>query len=286
MSSPFSTKLWALRFTILVVVLAAGVFWWAGREAATLRVWFADVGQGDGIIIRTPSQDTIVVDGGVRQDFVQEVDSHIPITDRTVDLLVATHADADHITGLVGLVESGRVKNALINEDATKQTKAYQRLLAALENTQANVIEAQAGQVYMFGEVCVHVLWPTSAGLVGEKESNEKSIVLRVSYGTQDILLTGDASSAIEAKLIAQQMPLDSEVLKVGHHGSKHSTSAAFLQAVRPQLAILSVGAKNRYGHPAPRVVEALEKLGVTIFRTDELGDIFVSCNKNYCEMQ
>ena len=278
--------MWALRFALLVVVLAAGVTWSSGREPAALRVWFADVGQGDGIILRTPSRDTIVVDGGVHQDFVQEVDSHIPINDRAIDLLVATHADADHITGLVGVVESGRVANALINRDAMKQTKIYQRLLTALEKYHVNVIEAQAGQGYTFGDVRVQVLWPTIEGLAHAKESNEKSIVLRVSYGSQDILLTGDAPDTAEKQLLEQGSNVAAEVLKVGHHGSKYSTTEAFLTSVHPNIAVVSVGAKNRYGHPAARVLELLEKQGIQIFRTDLLGDVLVECSVTQCQVR
>ncbi len=256
---------------------------WAGRSTQELQIWFADVGQGDGIVIRTPSKETIVVDGGVRQDFVQEVDSHVPITDRAVDLLVATHADADHITGLVGLVESGRVRNALINRDASKQTKIYQRLLTALETFNVNVIEAQAGEEYIFGDVRVRVLWPTVTGLASAKESNDKSIVLRVSYGTQDFLLTGDAPESVEQQLLEQGSMLDAEVLKVGHHGSKYSTSRAFLKAVQPELAILSVGAKNRYGHPAPRVLDLLFQSSIRVLRTDTSGDIYIHCTLQMC---
>ena len=283
MSNHTSTKLWTLRFALFVVAVAAGVSVWAGRPSQELRIWFADVGQGDGIILRTPTKETIVVDGGPRQDFVQEVDSHIPVTDRNIDLLVVSHADADHITGLAALVESGRVRNALINRDSTKQTKIYQRLLTALEQQHVNVIEARAGQQYSFGEVQVRVLWPTETSLTSRKESNEKSIVLRVSYGSQDILLTGDAPSLVEKKLLEQGSVLDAEVLKVGHHGSASSTSEDFLRAVQPDIAILSVGAKNRYGHPSARVVSLLQKSGITTLRTDVVGDVLGECSQVAC---
>lgn len=285
MSTRFSTKLWVLRFGLLLVILAAGATLWAERPVKELRVWFADVGQGDGIIIRTPSKETIVVDGGPRQDFVQEVDSHIPVTDRAIDFLVVTHADADHITGLAGLVESGRVKNVLINRDTTKQTKIYKRLLAALEQQGVNVIEARAGQQYDFGETRVRVLWPTAAGLATAKESNEKSIVVRVSYGTQDLLLTGDAPDTVEKKLLEQGSALDAEVLKVGHHGSKYSSTQAFLKAVQPEYAVVSVGAKNRYGHPALRVMEMLDQQGIRTVRTDLRGDIYIHCTLQVCSL-
>lgn len=283
MSTRPSSSARVVRFLVVVLLTAAIGGWWLHREPATLRVWFADVGQGDGIIIRTPSRDTVVVDGGPRTDFIQEVDSHVPVTDRRIDLLVATHADADHVTGLVGLVESGRVASALINRD-TKQTKIYQRLLAALEQQQVHVIEAQAGQVYAFGGVYVRVLWPTLDGLAHAKESNEKSIVLRVSYGSQDILLTGDAPDTVEHLLLEQGTQVSAEVLKVGHHGSKYSSTPAFLSAVQPEVAILSVGAKNRYSHPAPGVLTALAHLGIRTLRTDAHGDILVICGLDDCQ--
>ena len=283
MSALLSAKHRFVRVLAVGLLLTAGVGLWFSREPATLRVWFADVGQGDGIIIRTPSRDTLVVDGGPHKDFEQEVDSHLPVTDRSIDLLVATHADADHITGLAGLVESGRVRNVLINRD-TKSTKIYQRLLAAIARQKVPVIEAQAGQEFSFGEVHVRVLWPTATGLVKAKESNERSIVVKVSYGDQDILLTGDAPDTAEVQLLEQGSDLGVEILKIGHHGSAHSSTVGFLQAVQPELAIISVGAKNRYGHPAPRVLADLERLGIPSLRTDQHGDILLTCSKIACK--
>jgi competence protein ComEC len=265
------------------LLLVGGIGFWSSREPAALRVWFADVGQGDGIIIRTPSRETIVVDGGKQSTFTQEVDDHVPLIDRTIDLVVVTHADADHVTGLVNLIASGRVQAVLLNRDASVTTKTYARLLAAVDQQHVLVIEAQAGQVFDFGEVHVRVLWPTAAGLAAAKTTNERSVVVKVTYGQEDVLLTGDAPDIVEQHLLEQGTDVRAEVLKVGHHGSAHSSTFAFLQAVRPTLAVLSVGVKNTYGHPAQRVLADLERVGARVVRTDLTGDILVSCTISTC---
>ncbi|MEK7518350.1 MAG: MBL fold metallo-hydrolase [Patescibacteria group bacterium] len=275
-----------------IVLLACGVFlligsigFWSSREPEVLRVWFADVGQGDGTIIRTPSHETIVVDGGKQNDFLQEVDDHVPITDRPVDLVVVTHADADHVTGLTNLIASGRVQAVLMNRDSTVTTKTYARLLAAIESQHVPVIEAYAGQEYTYGAVHLKVLWPTVGGLAKAKTTNERSVVVKVTYGNEDILLTGDAPDTVEKQLLQQGSDVAAEVLKVGHHGSGHSTTLNLLQAVHPEIATISVGAKNTYGHPATRVLNDLEKLGLEVLRTDVLGDILVECSLVICKV-
>lgn len=278
-----STRRYVL-LTCAALLLVSTLGFWTSREPATLRVWFADVGQGDGVIIRTPSRDTIVVDGGPQQNFLREVDDHLPLTDRTVDLVVVTHADADHITGLVNLMTSGRVRAVLMNHDVTVTTKTYGRLLAAIASQHVPVIEAQAGQVFSYGDVRLTVLWPTAAGLAKAKTTNDRSVVLKMRYGDQDLLLTGDAPDTVEARLAKLWgSALEAEVLKVGHHGSSHSSTLDFLRAATPELAVISVGAKNRYGHPGARVLADLQRVGAGVLRTDILGDVLVTCTLAAC---
>lgn len=267
-----------------VCLLVGGIGFWSSREPMLLRVWFADVGQGDGTIIRTPSHETIVVDGGKKNNFLQEVDDHVPITDRIIDLVVVTHADADHITGLVNLVASGRVLAVLMNRDETVKTKTYARLLAAIENQHVPVIEAQAGQEFDYSGVHLKVLWPTVDGLAKAKTTNERSVVVKVSYGTQDVLLTGDVPDIVEQKLLQQGDDVAAEILKVSHHGSGHSSTLEFLQAVRPEIATISVGAKNTYSHPTQRVLTDLRRVGSKVIRTDLAGDILVTCTLSVCQ--
>ncbi len=274
-------------FTVCGALLLVGVTGvWASREPDALRVWFADVGQGDGIIIRTPSRATIVVDGGPQQNFLQEVDDHVPLTDRTVDLVVVTHADADHVTGLVNLIASGRVRSVLMNRDASVKTKTYARLLAAIESQHVQSIEARAGQTYTFGAVQLRVLWPTASGLAAATTTNERSVVVKITYGSEDVLLTGDAPDTVEQQLLEQGSDVAAEVLKVGHHGSAKSSTLPFLKTVRPEIAVLSVGAKNTYGHPTKRVLDDLQRIGANAFRTDMQGDILVTCSLAACYVE
>ncbi len=283
MSSRSSTRWKTLGWVIAALLLTAGLGLWQSREPANLRIWFADVGQGDGTIIRTPSHETIVIDGGVRQDFTREVDSHVPLTDRTIDLAVATHADSDHITGLIALIDSGRVRSVLINRDVTVTTQRYMSLWQAIERRHVQVIEAQAGQDLTYGDVQLHVLWPTPDGFTKATSTNERSIVLRLSYGQEDVLFTGDAPDTVEAMLLVSHADVASEVLKVGHHGSAKSSTLQFLQAVHPQLATISVGAGNTYGHPTKRVLDDLQRVNAKVIRTDEHGDILVTCSITAC---
>lgn len=283
MSARTSIRL-KLFVCLLVVAASSGAWQWLGKEPNTLRVWFADVGQGAAVIIRTPSKDTIVIDGGPSRSFIQQVDKHLPFTDRNIDLVVATHADADHVSGLVPLLESGRVRAILINRIG-KDTAAYKQLLAAIDKQKIPTIEARTGQRFAFGEATFDVLWPDPEilpNIVGKKiDYNSQSIVTHLAYGSEDFLFTGDAPAKIESALLAASALKPMEVLQVAHHGSKASTSEPFLQAIHPQLAIIQVGVGNRYGHPTLEILQRLQQFGAQIWRNDEVGTILVEGDKN-----
>ncbi|RJO59034.1 MBL fold metallo-hydrolase [Candidatus Parcubacteria bacterium] len=261
------------------LVLSLGIWFWQSRADQTLRVWFADVGQGDGIIIRTPSQETIIIDGGPSQKFVEQVDAKLPLTDRNVDLLVATHLDADHITGLLALLKTGRVKRVLMTE-AFSDSALSKNFLAEIAAKNLPVINGAQGLEIFFGQVRAKILWPPKDFSFDPKNLNLGSIVLELSYGEVDFLFTGDAPDKVESRLVDANQLRPVEVLKVGHHGSKSSTSEEFLNATKPQYTILSVGAKNRYGHPAPSVLERLQKSNAEIHRTDLEGEILAQSTK------
>ncbi len=284
MSANSFSRLKAPLLFLLVCVIAVGIWTFQAKEPSTLRMWFADVGQGDGIIIRTPDQSTIIVDGGPSRSFLKDVDQRVPINDKDIDLLVATHPDADHITGLVPLLESGRVRHVLINR-VEKETAVYKKILELMDTQRIPTIEATAGQVYTFGDVSLTVLWPDPErlpNLMGKKvDYNLASIVLHIQHGENDFLLTGDAPIPVEDVLVASQKIPDVDVLKAGHHGSRTSTGDTLLQATKPEYGILSVGAKNRYGHPTAETLNRLQQAGVQIFRTDRQGTILVESSQN-----
>jgi competence protein ComEC len=280
MSKSFLIRRKTIITSLMIFFISLGIGYWQGLESKNLRVWFADVGQGDGIIIRTPSHDNLIIDGGPGLDFISKVDAKLPIIDRDIDLLVATHPDSDHITGLVALLNSNRVKRVLIT-DAVGTSSIYKSFANLIETKHIPVVKAESGEVFVFGEVITKVLWPPKGYQFNSKDLNQSSIVLEMSYGQEDFLFTGDAPEDVENNLVGTKTIGQVEVLKVSHHGSKSASGESFLKTVNPQYAIISAGLNNKYGHPAPLIVNRLQVLGVAIYRTDYQGDILVESSKS-----
>jgi competence protein ComEC len=235
-----------------------------------LTVHFIDVGQGDAILIDSGDMD-ILVDGGRTSASVLAYLQGQGIAD--IDLLVATHPDADHIGGLADVLAQYQVNEIWVNGDtATSQT--YQDFAAAGAAEGATVREPTRGYTTQMDGLSVDVLNPTSQRT---GDSNEDSVVFRLVCGEVSVLLTGDATSDSEASMLAAGLTLDSDVLKVAHHGSRYSTSAPFLAAVTPEDAVISVGAGNPYGHPAQETLDRLAAAGATVYRTDQDGTVILT---------
>jgi len=280
MSKSFLIKRKAIIICLVIFFTSLGIGYWQSLEPKELRVWFADVGQGDGIIIRTPNHANIIIDGGPNADFIKTVDKKLPLTDQSIDLMVISHPDADHITGLVGLLKVNRVKQILIT-GAVGTSNTFKSLSSLIIENHIPVIKAAAGQELDFGEVRAKVLWPPKNYQFSSKDLNQSSIVLEISYGQEDFLFTGDAPEDVEVSLIKAKALGEVEVLKVSHHGSKSASSENFLKVTKPQYSILSVGLNNKYNHPAPSIISRLQAFGTQIFRTDYQGDILVESSKD-----
>jgi competence protein ComEC len=233
-----------------------------------LRVWFLDVGQGDAIFIQTPGGEQILVDGGPSPSaLAAELGAVMPFWDRSLDLVVMTHPDADHAAGLIPLFDRytvGAVLDALADGDP-----AGAAWVEATADTPRQT--ASRGAQIRADRALLTVLNPASKPLAAET-SNGDSVILRLDYGTTSLLLTGDAGAETEREMLAMGLALRSDVLKVGHHGSNAGTTPEFLAAVQPQLAVISVGAENGFGHPAPELLTRLA--GILILRTDQHGRI------------
>ena len=276
---------WPLPHPYAVVVAAlalgaAAVILWlrvADGPDGNLHVYFLDIGQGDSTLIVTPSGRQVLIDGGPDGDVAsQRLAEVLPSGDRSLDLMVMTHLDSDHSHGLLEVLDRytvGAVLTGVYEEGNAMQGRWEQRLdLHAVAP-----VEVRAGHSILLEEgVELEVLNPPQERLLGD--SNNDSVVLRLTYGETSVLLTGDIEEEAERRLVNSDASLMSTVLKVGHHGSGTSTTQRFLNAVSPRIAVISAGADNPYGHPSPVVVERLEgSVGDSaVFRTDRHGTVEV----------
>jgi competence protein ComEC len=262
---------------LIPLAIVAALIWLAlyGLPDGRLHVYFLDVGQGDAILILAPDGRQILVDGGPSPTaLLNELGAVLPFWDRSLDLVVLTHPDSDHITGLIPLLDRYRVGRVL----DTRQTDAAPLAAAWRERLARGDIErtiAQRGARIPVGQAVLTVLNPGPTPLTGTaSDDNNNAIVLRVDYGQTSLLLTGDAETEAEAEMLKAGLPLKADLLKAGHHGSKGSTSAPFLAAVAPRVAVIQVGAENSFGHPHPDVLKRLAAAGIEVFRTDQHGRI------------
>jgi competence protein ComEC len=202
----------------------------------------------------------------------------LPFWDRELDLVMLTHPDEDHLSGLVAALERYAVRAVVLREQPveTGLTDAWEQALAA---ERATLIRGEAGtRIELSDGVALEVLHPgTELVAVDDKGANNNSLVLRLSYYDVAVLLTGDIEADVEGELVRSGAYLPSAVLKVPHHGAKTSSSQAFLDAVNPQVAVISVGTDNRFGHPAKDVLERLKEEGARVYCTDENGTVTVT---------
>lgn len=271
-----------IKIKILLVLIFFNLIAWTAVFALSsneLEVVFLDIGQGDAIFIETPSNHQILIDGGPNMKVLEGLGNNMPFYDRTIDLVILTHPDHDHIGGLIEVLKNYEVENILWT-GVLKDSAEYEELKSIVREKEVNVFIAKFGQKILSGKNFVmDIIYPFESfenKIV--KDFNSTSIVNRIFFGNHVFLLTGDASRKIEKQLI-NRFDLKADVLKLGHHGSKTSTDKSFVQSLSPDIAIVSCGKDNRYNHPHPEVIEILNEYGINILRTDELGDIKIVSN-------
>ncbi|OGJ64460.1 hypothetical protein A3C37_05265 [Candidatus Peribacteria bacterium RIFCSPHIGHO2_02_FULL_53_20] len=240
-----------------------------------LHTYILDVGQGDSILLVSPSGKQILVDGGPDLSALQGIGNHMSFFDRTIELLILTHPDLDHIAALPEIVERYKVGAILLSGIDTPQPQ-YQRLLARIAKQKIPVIIADPGKDIVFEDgLILDVVWPPRNTFgIQPKKVNDTSVVLRAIYGSSSILLTGDIEEPAERAILKTGADLQSTILKIAHHGSRTSTSTGFLLAVHPEAAVISVGKDNMFGHPHWAVMERLKRQRMRIQRTDQEGEI------------
>lgn len=246
-----------------------------------LKVVFFNIGQGDGVFIRTPEGYRIVIDGGPGYGLIAEkVSEVIPFWDKRIDLVLLTHSDHDHLNGLLGVLErydvNAVVWNGIPGGDSQKDSN-WKRMLEQEISEGCEVNLLKAGDRIVAGKVSMDILWPEIIPGEGKKvDPNAYSLVTRLCYHSNCFLFTGDIAFTQENDIIGKD--IQSDILKVAHHGSKTATSNDFISAVNPDLAVIQVG-NNNYGHPDEGVIGRLEKGGAKVLRNDHDGDIIIYSN-------
>ncbi len=283
-----------LRLSVLILIIFAVIIVWYAifRENRDyLTVAFLDVGQGDAIFIESPDGKQVLIDGGKNNQVLRQLSKQMPFYDRSIDMVVMTHPDADHVGGLPAILENFQV-DFVMESGVTSDTGVYREFENLIEEKEIQKIIAQQGQkiplcnqqkkqtdlkpsslIPYSCSVWLEVLFPV--GNAVEMESNTASIVLKLVHGENSFLLTGDSPKSIEKYLVESLGDyLDVDVLKLGHHGSKTSSSDLLLGFTSPDIAIVSAGLDNRYGHPHKEVTGLLEQFEIDLLGTYDLGNI------------
>jgi len=263
----------SLFVLLAVTVCFSGLLFWLQSYQQTTEVIFLNVGQGDAILISQGSNQLLIDGGRSGKDLLSRIGRHIPFWDRTIETVIATHPDGDHIGGFGALLAAYEVQTFLFTgaEGDTETSQLLQKVLAEKSIDRLKIFRGGSVKFPYGGELLIeYPLGPLPADM---KDTNAGSIVGRFTFGATEMLLTGDLAN--EEVVLPDIRP--AAILKAAHHGSKYSTSAAFLDKVQPQEVIISVG-KNSYGHPSPDVLARLAERGIAIQRTDLQGDIRYRC--------
>ena len=250
-----------------------------------LHVVFCDVGQGDAAYIRGPNNMDMLIDGGPNDKVLNCLGRHMPFYDRTIDVVMLSHAQKDHLQGLLSVLERYEVKyviTTLVGND----TEGYKKFIRQLADKNIPVKNLYQGDEFLLGNVKFKILWPEKKwvsgkavlGLQSDIDLNSFSYFVHLNYGTFDALFTGDGDRKIQPEIIETINLPDVEVLKFPHHGSKTGILPAFLDRIKPEFAIISVG-KNSYGHPTKEALDVLKSRAIEIKRTDLEGDVEVVSN-------
>lgn len=265
-----------MKKIIIILLTIAGFIYFlfsvsSWRQTNYFRIVFFDVGQGDSVLIVTPTGQTILIDGGPDASVLRELGRVLPFWLRKLDLVILTHAHDDHLAGLIDILKRYQVKRILVSNynNKTPLTEAWQ---VSLINSKSEIIKAQEGLVFNFSSNCF--LKILAAEEIATDE-NDLSIVSLFSCLDKNIFLGGDASTKIENKINISQV----DIAKASHHGSITSNSQSFLDKIKPNLVVISAGINNKFNHPSPIILNRLLTGGVNIFRTDLAGTVYFLAN-------
>ncbi len=259
----------------LVALMVIGCSFVVAKDTPKLKVSFLDIGQGDAIYIKAPNGNDMLIDGGRDKKILTRLAEEMSFGDSAINVVVATHPDADHVGGLNYVLAKYTV-GAVFEPGVSAKTKTYESLESTIATKKIPHLLARAGNTIVLDKknnVVATILYPDTE--VTKWETNDASIVLKLTYGTTSVLLTGDSPVSKELYLVGKDKNiLDVDVLKLGHHGSRTASSEAYLLATSPQIAIISAGKNNSYGHPHKEVIDRLKKLAIPYLNTADAGTI------------
>lgn len=275
---------WKLILLSILFFSVVGVFYVAFKtDEPVLTVAFLDVGQGDAIFIESPTGNQVIFDGGPGSALVSQVGKQVSLFDRSIDIIVVTNPDKDHFEGFIPLLSRYSVEAVLEPGVSADENPVYRELQRIIATKNIPVVEARTGQkILLGGGAYIDIIFPDRD--VKEVSHNEGSIIARLVYGETSVLLTGDTTKNIESYVLESYKEyLDSDMLKVAHHGSDTSTSDAFVKAVSPDVAVISAGKGNSYGHPKKETLDTLKNNKVeTLVTMDEGTIVFESDGKSF----
>lgn len=264
---------------VILLILTIGIWFFAYRKVDNspyLKVVFLDVGQGDSIYIEAPNGKQMLIDGGPDAKLLSSLSKVMPFADRSIDIILATHADQDHVGGFPLLLDNYKVKN-IIENGAISDSKVYVGLEEKVKKKKINKIIARKGMHIILDEkrnIYFDIIFPDRD--VTNFESNDGSIVGKLVYGENSFMMTGDATTYTE-NLIGwneNDSTLKTDVLKMGHHGSRTSSGLPWLEKVNPKVVIISVDKNNKYGHPHKEIIDRLSSLHIPFLKTSDVGNI------------
>lgn len=241
-----------------------------------LHIYFLDIGQGDSVLIQTPGNHLILVDGGPGTEILTELNDILPYLQKKIDLVILTHPHADHIEGFVPVLERYEVSTALIT-GVDYSNAYYEEFLRDLQE-EAQIYYAHEDSDFAFEDgVEIDVLYPFEP-IIGEEfeNLNNSSIVLKIIFEKNTILLAGDAEVEVEKELLESGVSLEADVFKASHHGSRTANSCDFLEVVDPEVVVIQVGEENQFDHPHEETLQTLEELGIEVYRNDLDGRVEV----------
>lgn len=272
-----------LYFLLILLLVNGMIFYTVFAESRSniLKVIFLDIGQGDAIFIESPIGNQVLIDGGPNKNILNALGRVMPIYDRSIDMVMTTHPDQDHIGGIPEVLKNYNVGEYISNGDSS-DTETFKELERQIVDKNIKNSLVQTGDIIdIGGDVFLEILYPRTFPM--GNDTNKNSIVTKLYYGNSTFLLTGDIPTSVEEYLVnIWGEYIDSDVLKVAHHGSKNSLSTKFFSAVSPKYSVISASENNRYGHPHKEIIEGLESIDSIILETSKIGDIvFTSDGQN-----